>query len=103
MTEWHVIDVSAPRNGRKVDLWVVEQNYSPESHRVTDCYWGEYIERKPPYFHKEIGRRMCWLKDQDVHGSYEAVPVEEGPTTLNDGTVYSATATHWMYPPEPPE
>lgn len=75
MIEWQLIK-DAPLDGSPVDLWA-------NGKRWTDCRWGEGVTG-----HKNKGNQV-WVRPDH--------------TLIYPSFILPSEATHFMYPPEPPE
>ncbi len=77
MASWQPIE-TAPKDGRNIDLWVVDSNGAGE--RAPDCYWLADEWAETPHWRQRYA--------------------ECGPT--GSSTRLDCTPTHWMPRPNPP-
>lgn len=92
MSAWRSVDEepNVPITGdKRADVWVVDRR-NGRGWRVTDCYRahsnGCWINTSGKWF---TGKRY-WDGRHDVYD----------PTCIDE---HSIVATHWMWPPQPPE
>ena len=101
---WQSIE-TAPKDGTKIDLWMVDEKGA--AWRVTDAYWVEnrLDELRTPtpsgrWEFKKVARDG-WFAP---HYDYDADGFCDVPKTFdpnNNGWLFT-TATHWMPLPKPP-
>lgn len=103
MSEWQPIE-SAPRDGTRVDLWMV--NNDGVARRVADAYWEEngYTQTWIDGNWRDV-RSPCWYApgfDYDgADGSCETRRVFcDHPRQMK---VIFDEPTHWLALPEPPK
>lgn len=91
---WQPIE-TAPKGGTAVDLWVSTPHTLPSGRRVTDARWLD-------------GKWREWIEyDDEFDGELDGDPDAQKWFDHVGWTAAIETdacrATHWMYPPAPPE
>jgi len=92
--DWQPIK-TAPKDGTKIDLWVVDKYYETVSEeRITNCWWGQPTGHYGGPRHVAPKPQWC-VVERDTDGDPYDETVEESEPH------WSRKATHWMrvFPP----
>lgn len=96
MSEWQPIE-TAPRDGTRVDLWLVDE--SGEGWREAGAYW--VADEKLDHYNSRSGSRDGWFAPNHDYDGMDGW-CDQPEWTHRDGRIFFKKATHWMPIPAPP-